>query len=174
MQGLQGGLDPKPYFKVGADCKHFAGYDLENWEGNIRTAYNAIISTQDLSEYYLPQFQSCVRDAKVASVMCSYNAVNGVPSCANTYLLQSILRDEWGFGEDRWVTSDCDAIDNIFNGHSFTSTLTEAAAVAMNAGADVDCGSTYSQQLPAALNQSLVEVSQIQQSLTRLYASLVR
>ncbi|GJJ07765.1 hypothetical protein Clacol_001970 [Clathrus columnatus] len=174
VQGLQGGIDPKPYFKVGADCKHFAAYDLENWNGLNRMSYNAIVSTQDLAEYYLPQFQSCVRDAKVASVMCSYNAVNGVPSCANGYLLQSILRDYWGFGEDRWVTSDCDAIDNIMNGHSFTATLPEAAGVAMNAGTDVDCGSTYPNNLQAALNQSLATVAQIQQALTRQYASLVR
>lgn len=106
--------------------------------------------------------------------MCSYNAVNGVPSCANSYLLQTIVREDWGFGEDRWVTSDCDAIDNIFNGHSYTATLTEAAAVAMKAGADVDCGNTYASNLPAALNQSLVTVADIQQSLTRLYSSLVR
>ncbi|KAF8507443.1 glycoside hydrolase family 3 protein [Gautieria morchelliformis] len=174
IDGLQGGIDPTPFFKVAADCKHFAAYDLEDWEGNIRTAFDAIVTTQDLSEFYLPSFQSCVRDAKVASVMCSYNAVNGVPSCANDLLLQSLLRDSWGFGEDRWVTSDCDAVDNIFNGHNFTATLPEAAAVALKAGTDVDCGTTYSQQLPAALNQSLVTVADLQKALTRQYASLVR
>ncbi|KAF8583909.1 glycoside hydrolase family 3 protein [Ramaria rubella] len=173
IQGLQGGIDPSP-FKVGADCKHFAAYDLEDWEGNIRTAYNAIVSTQDLSEFYLPSFQSCVRDAKVASVMCSYNAVNGVPSCANGYLLQSILREFWGFGADRWVTSDCDAVNNILNGHNYTATLPEAAAVALKAGTDIDCGTTYSAQLPAALNQSLITEAELQQALTRQYASLVR
>jgi xylan 1,4-beta-xylosidase len=174
VDGLQGGINPAPFFKVAADCKHFAAYDLEDWEGNIRTAFDAKVTAQDLSEFYLPPFQSCVRDAKVASVMCSYNAVNGVPSCANDFLLQSLLRDSWGFGEDRWVTSDCDAVDNIINGHNFTSTLPEAAAVALKAGTDVDCGTTYSQQLPAALNQSLITVADLQRALTRQYASLVR
>lgn len=70
IDGLQGGINPSPYFKVVADCKHFAGYDIEDWEGNLRYGYNAIISMQDLSEYYLPGFQTCVRDAKVGSVMC--------------------------------------------------------------------------------------------------------
>ena len=111
--GLQGGLDPKPYFKVVADCKHFAAYDMENWEGNVRYGFNAVVSQQDLSEYYLPPFQTCVRDAKVASVMCSYNAVNGLPSCASPFLLQTVLRDHWGFTDDRWVTSDCDAVGNV-------------------------------------------------------------
>lgn len=91
----QGGLDPKPYFKVVADCKHFAAYDLENWEGIVRNGFDAIVSQQDLSEFYLPPFQTCVRDAKVASVMCSFNAVNGIPSCANSFLLQDVLRDHW-------------------------------------------------------------------------------
>lgn len=113
IQGLQGGLDPKPFFKVVADCKHFAAYDLDNWEGIQRYGFNAEVSQQDLSEYYLPPFQRCVRDAKVGSVMCSYNAVNGIPSCASSFLLQSVLRDYWGFSEDRWVTSDCDAVGNV-------------------------------------------------------------
>ncbi|KAJ6474666.1 beta-xylosidase [Mycena vitilis] len=172
IQGLQGGIDP-PQFKVVADCKHFAGYDLENWEGNDRTSFNAIISQQDLSEFYLPPFQSCVRDAKVGSVMCSYNAVNGVPSCADTYLLQTILRDYWGFDENRWVTSDCDAVANFID-HKFSPDLPHAAATAIKAGTDVDCGSTYGNNLGAALSQSLVNASDIAAAQTRLYTSLVR
>ncbi|KAJ7606384.1 glycoside hydrolase family 3 protein [Mycena polygramma] len=172
IQGLQGGIDP-PQFKIVADCKHFAGYDIEDWEGNLRYAFNAIISQQDLSEYYLPPFQSCVRDAKVASVMCSYNAVNGIPSCGNTYLLQTILRDYWGFDENRWVTSDCDAVANFID-HKFSPDLPHAAASGIKAGTDVDCGTTYGDNLGAALSQSLVNVSDIAAAQTRLYTSLVR
>jgi len=172
IDGLQGGIDP-PQFKIVADCKHFAGYDIENWMGNLRYAFNAIISTQDLSSFYLPPFQSCVRDAKVGSVMCSYNAVNGIPSCADTYLLQTILRDFWGFNEDRWVTSDCDAVSNFID-HGFSPDLPHAAASGIKAGTDVDCGSTYGNNLGAALNMSLVNVSDIQTALTRQYSSLVR
>ncbi|KAJ7695694.1 beta-xylosidase [Mycena rosella] len=172
IDGLQGGIDP-PQFKIAADCKHFAGYDVEDWEGNLRFAFNAIISPQDLSEFYLPPFQSCVRDAKVASVMCSYNAVNGIPSCGDTYLLQTILRDYWGFDQNRWVTSDCDAISNFID-HKFVSDLPHAAAAGIKAGTDIDCGSTYGNNLGAALNMSLVNVSDISAALTRQYTSLVR
>ena len=70
VTGLQGGIGPDPYYKIVADCKHFAGYDLEDWEGNVRYGFDAIITQQDLSEYYTPSFKSCVRDAKVGSVMC--------------------------------------------------------------------------------------------------------
>ncbi|KAG6843961.1 hypothetical protein H0H87_011383 [Tephrocybe sp. NHM501043] len=174
IDGLQGGIDPQPYIKVIADCKHYAAYDMENWEGNIRTSFDAQVNLQDLSEYYLPPFQSCVRDAKVSSVMCSYNSVNGVPSCANSYLLQTILRDHWGFNDERWVTSDCDAVDNIFSTHHFTSTYAEAVADALKAGTDIDCGTAYSSHLPDAYNQSLIDRSDLEKALIRQYTSLVR
>lgn len=173
IDGLQGGIDPKT-FKVAADCKHFAAYDLELWQGIDRFHFDATVTPQDLSEFYLPPFQTCVRDAKVASVMCSYNEVNGVPSCANSFLLQDILRDLWGFDEDRWVTSDCDAVDNIFSTHNFTSTAAQAAADALKAGTDVDCGSAYALHLPDALNQSLITRADLERGMVRLYTSLVR
>jgi len=138
-------------------------------------SFNAVVTPQDLSEYYLPSFQSCVRDAKVASVMCSYNSVNGIPSCANSYLLQSILRDYWGFNDEgRWVTSDCDAVDNIFSTHMFTADYPHAVADALKAGTDVDCGTAYSDHLPAAFNQSLIARPDLEKALVRLYSSLVR
>lgn len=124
-----------------ANCKHFAGYDLDDWAvtGINRYHFDAQITIQELAEYHMPPFRSCVRDAQAGSVMCStfsatvarsafscnfctgYNSVNGVPSCANPYLLQvsftfryssqkvtlvrlqDILRDTWDFG-DGWVT----------------------------------------------------------------------
>jgi beta-D-xylosidase 4 len=76
--------------------------------------------------------------------MCSYNAVNGVPSCADNYLLQTVLREYWEWtAEDQWVTSDCDAVQNIYNasswnvpkyGHNYTSAPEQAVADALNAG----------------------------------------
>lgn len=50
---------------------------------------------QDLVDSYLPSFQTCVEEGKVSGIMCSYNAVNGVPSCANDWLLGTLLRDSW-------------------------------------------------------------------------------
>ncbi|KAJ7244081.1 beta-xylosidase [Mycena rebaudengoi] len=174
IDGLQGGIDPKPYVKVMADCKHFAAYDLENGGGVSRHSFNAIVTQQELSEYYLPPFQTCVRDAKVMSVMCSYNAVNGVPTCASPYLLQTILRDYWGFGDDRWVVSDCDAVSDIFTGHQFTTTLAGAAGAALKAGTDINCGTTYSANLLEALQQDLVAPAELSRALIRQYAGLIR
>ncbi|TVY71522.1 putative exo-1,4-beta-xylosidase bxlB [Lachnellula suecica] len=173
--GLQGGLDAQPYKKVVATCKHYAGYDIENWQGHQRYGYNAIITSQDLREYYLPPFQQCARDSHAQSIMCSYNAVNGVPTCADEYLLQTILREYWGWtNEDQWVTSDCDAIHNIFSAHNYTKTAEEAVADALNAGTDLDCGTYSPLHLGDAYNQSLYNISTLDRSLIRRYASLVR
>ncbi|KAJ4489885.1 glycoside hydrolase family 3 protein [Lentinula aciculospora] len=180
VTGLQGGLGSqlsgtdRKYLKIIADCKHYAAYDLENWEGNSRMAFDAIVSTQDLAEFYSPSFQSCVRDAQVASIMCSYNSVNGIPSCASEYLMQNITRDFFDLGENQWITSDCDAVGNIFDPHDYTDTLVNASAVALHAGTDIDCGTTYSSTLQSALDEGLVEESEIVQAMVRRYGSLVR
>ena len=71
---------------------------------------------RDLRASYTPQFKACVQ-AGARSVMCSYNAVNGVPACANSKLLQELLREEWGF--TGFVVSDCAAINDILWPHQY-------------------------------------------------------
>jgi beta-glucosidase-like glycosyl hydrolase len=86
-------------------------YDLENWGGLNRASFNALISERDQVEYYYPAWRAAVQGGRTGSVMCSYNAVNGVPSCANSEFLNGVLRDQYGF--DGMVVSDCGAIDHI-------------------------------------------------------------
>ncbi|KAG2118306.1 glycoside hydrolase family 3 protein [Suillus clintonianus] len=171
--GLQGGVDPEPYYQVVSTCKHFAGYDLDDWDGNFRFGFNAVITSQDLVEYYLPSFQSCYRDAKAGAAMCSYNAVNGVPSCADSYLLQDILRGFYGFGQDRWITGDCYAVEFIYSIHNYANPQ-QTVADALKAGTDLDCGDFYAEWLPVAYNESLVTETDLRTSLVHQYASLVR
>lgn len=174
VDGLQNGIGPANP-RVVATCKHFAGYDIEDWEGNQRYGFNAIISTQDLSEYYLPPFKSCARDAQVDAIMCSYNAVNGIPTCADSYLLDTILRDHWNWNQTgHWVTSDCDAIGNIYSDHHYTSSAAAAAADSLNAGTNLDCGTTMSDNLGAAAAQHLFQNATLDSALITLYSSLVR
>lgn len=143
IRGLQGDPSDK-YKRVVATCKHFVGYDIEDWAGNYRYQFDAQVSQQDLVEYYLPSFESCVR-SNVGSFMCSYNAVNGVPTCADPYLLQTVLREHWGWNDtDHYITSDCDAIQNVYLPHQWSSTREGAAADSLMAGTDLDCG-TYMQ-----------------------------
>jgi xylan 1,4-beta-xylosidase len=168
IKGLQGLDTSSPYLKIVATCKHYSGYDIET----NRMSFNAVITEQDLVEYFLPPFQACVRDAGVETIMCSYNAVNGIPSCADAFMLTNITRDLWGL--PGWIVSDCDAVDNIFNDHHYGATFPQAAADALLAGTDLDCGTTYQSQLPLALNQSLITVKDLQTALIRQYFTLVR
>jgi beta-D-xylosidase 4 len=174
IKGLQGDPSDK-YKRVVATCKHFAGYDIESWNGNYRYQFDAQISSQDLVEYYLPPFQSCARDSNVGAFMCSYNAVNGVPTCADPYLLQTILRDHWNWTtEEQWVTSDCDAIQNVYLPHQWSATREQAAADSLNAGTDIDCGTYYPNHLPEAYKQGLFNDTVLDNALVRQYSSLIR
>ncbi|KAF1973674.1 putative xylan 1,4-beta-Xylosidase [Bimuria novae-zelandiae CBS 107.79] len=174
IKGLQGGATD-PYKRVVATCKHYAGYDIESWNGNLRYQFDAQISQQDLVEYYLPPFQKCARDSNVGAFMCSYNSVNGVPTCADPYLLQTILREHWGWtNEEQWVTSDCDAVQNIYLPHEWSATREQAAADALIAGTDVNCGTYMPNHLPAAFAQGLLNETVLDQALIRQYSSLVR
>ncbi|THX06302.1 1,4-beta-D-xylosidase [Aureobasidium pullulans] len=172
--GLQGGEDPE-IRKVTATCKHFAGYDIESWNGNLRYQNDVQISQRDLVEYYLPSFRSCARDSNVGAFMCTYSALNGVPTCADPWLLNDVLREHWGWtNEEQWVTSDCDSIQNIYLPHNFSDTRQGAAAAALNAGTDLDCGTYYQHHLPQAYSEGLINQTTVDQSLLRLYTSLVR
>ncbi len=140
INGLEGSSDDK-YKRIVATCKHFAGYDIEDWNGNFRYQWDAPISMQDMVEYYMPPFRTCARDSKVGAFMCSYNAVNGIPTCADPWLLNDVLREHWGWqDEHQWVASDCDAVQNIYLPHRWASTREAAAAAALLAGTDVNCG----------------------------------
>ncbi|CAK5270336.1 unnamed protein product [Mycena citricolor] len=163
IDGFQGGIDPKPYIKNTAVCKHWAGYDIET----NRLAFDAIITTQELSEYFMRPFQTCVRDARVNAVMCSYNAVNGVPACASPYLLQDVLVGSYGFSNNSWVASDCDAVANIFDAHGYTDSYPAAAAAAIKAGTNVNCGTTFSLYLQAAIDQGLAERADVENAVVR-------
>lgn len=183
ISGLEGtgdaeGNEDGKYKKVVSTCKHFAGYDLESWNGNYRYQFDASISTQDLVEYYMPSFQACARDAKVGAFMCSYNAVNGVPTCADSWLLNDVLREHWnwtgGSDDGFWVTSDCDAIQNVFLPHRWAPTREAAAAAAFKAGTDLNCGTYYSHHLQGAYDQGLINDTDLDTALTRLYGSLVK
>ena len=174
ITGMQGGVAPE-HLKIVATAKHFAGYDLENYGNRSRLGYNAIINQQDLAEFYTPQFLTASRDAKVNSVMCSYNAVNGVPSCANSFFMQTLLRDSWTFGTtDGYISTDCDADYNIYDPQKFASNLSIAAADGIRAGADIDCGTTYQVHLNESITSREITRDEIELAVIRLYSNLVR
>jgi beta-glucosidase len=136
VKGLQGD-DPK-YFKAIATAKHFAIHSGSEYN---RHWFNAVVSKQDMYDTYLPAFEALVKQGRVYSLMGAYNSVDGVPACANTYLLDTVLRGKWGF--KGYVVSDCGAITDIYQGHKYVKTKAQAAVVAVNAGCDLTCGNEY-------------------------------
>jgi pre-mRNA-splicing factor SYF2/beta-D-xylosidase 4 len=138
VQGLQTAKETPYPLQASACCKHFIANELEAWNGSSRISIDVQVPEQDLVDSYLPSFQTCVEEGQVSGIMCSYNSVNGVPSCANEWLLKDLLRDSWQF--DGYITADCDADQYVYGTHHYTATKEEAVAAILAAGADVDCG----------------------------------
>ena len=87
------------------------------------------ISPYDFADTYLPQYRLGMANniSNASGVMCSYNAINGVPSCANTWLLQTTAREAWGF--DGYITSDSGAVEDIYEKHKYSADGPSGVAV---------------------------------------------
>ena len=166
IRGLQGD-DPK-YFKVVATPKHFA---VHSGPEPSRHGFDVDPSPFDLEDTYLPAFRAAITQGHADSIMCAYNAVDHVPACANTTLLQTYLRDAWHF--NGFVVSDCDAIDDVRRGHHYAPDNEHASAVSLKAGTDLDCGSAYN-ALGAALQGGLLAESTLDEALVRLFTARIR
>ena len=145
--GLQTSKDDERYLQVVVTLKHWDAYSLEDVPSkNItRHNFNAIVSNFTLADTYWPAFKASVMDGKAAGVMCSYNALNGVPTCANP-LLNHVLRNVWGF--DGYMTSDTGAISDIYKEHHYTKDGKGATCAALkDGGCDMNSGSVYASNL---------------------------
>ncbi len=167
VQGLQGD-DPR-YLKTVATPKHFA---VHSGPEALRHSFDAKVSVRDLHTTYLPAFKTCMVEGKAQSIMGAYNRVNGEAACASPTLLQTILREAWGF--DGFVVSDCGAIDDIYSHHHLASSPAEAAALAVKNGCDLECGCTYGipcdyGQLREAVQQGLLTEAELDRSVRRLF-----
>jgi len=162
IRGLQGDGET---MKAAACAKHFA---VHSGPEALRHEFDAEVSEKDLRETYLPAFQACVQEGHVEAVMGAYNCVNGEPCCGSKTLLKKILREEWGF--DGHVVSDCWAIKDFHENHLVTGTPVQSAALAMEAGCDLNCGVTYL-HLVHACQQRLVTEAQITEAAVRLFTT---
>jgi len=166
VKGMQGD-DPR-YLKTIATPKHFAVHSGPDPE---RHTFNAIVDERDLRDTYLPQFRAAVKEGHAQSVMCAYNRFRGLPCCGSDELLRKILRDEWEF--DGYVVSDCWAIMDFYNTHRVVKTAPEAAAMALKAGTDLNCGVTFD-SLGVAVKEGLVNEDLVNQAVTRLFRARFR
>jgi beta-glucosidase len=159
MRGLQGS-DPEN-LKLAACAKHYA---VHSGPEKFRHCFDAHVSKKDLFETYLPAFKAMV-EGGVESVMGAYNRTLGEPCCGSNYLLKDILRGRWGFKGH--VVSDCWAILDFHTNHKVTSSPEESAALALNAGCDLNCGCTYP-SLTVSVKKGLVTEEAINTALRRL------
>lgn len=164
--GLQGN-DPK-YLKAAACAKHYA---VHSGPEQSRHKFNVDVTNYDLWDTYLPAFKQLVVNAKVAGVMCAYNAFRGQPCCGSDILLNDILRKEWNF--TGYLTSDCGAIDDFSapNAHRTSPDAESAAADAVLHGTDVECivGPTSYKSLVKAVKDGKLTEKQIDVSVKRLF-----
>jgi beta-glucosidase len=161
VEGLQG--DDPHYYKTIATPKH---YVVHSGPESTRHTANIDVSPHDLEDTYLPAFRATVKEGKAGSVMCAYNAIDGQPACANTFLLSDMLRQSWGF--KGYVTSDCGAVGDITEGHKFASDVEHASGIAVRAGTDTSCGNEYA-SLTKAVHDGLISESDIDKSVRRLF-----
>lgn len=163
VEGLQG--DDPHYYKTIATPKH---YVVHSGPESTRHMANVDVSPHDLEDTYLPAFRATIKEAKAGSLMCAYNAIDGEPACANTFLLSDVLRKDWDF--KGYITSDCGAITDVANGHKFAPDLEHAAAVSLRAGTDTSCGGEYA-TLAKAVHDGLISENEIDTSVKRLFTA---
>jgi beta-glucosidase len=165
VTGMQG--NDAHYFRVVSTPKHYA---VHSGPEPLRHRFNVDASPHDLEDTYLPAFRATVTEAHAQSVMCAYNAIDGEPACANAMLLRDHLRVAWKF--DGYVVSDCGAVADVNTGHHYAPDLAHAAADAVKAGTDLECGWAEGQAFPAlvdAVHRGLIQESDIDTALRRLF-----
>ena len=161
IRGLQG--DPAlPFRKAAATVKHYA---VHSGPEGARHEIDVKIGPKELHETYLYAFARCIRDADVSSVMTAYNRVNSEPCSGSRELVQTILRRELGFRGI--VLSDAFAIDDFHLHHKVTKTPAESAAMAFNAGCELNVGTTYA-HLTEAVREGLVREADIDAAVVKL------
>ncbi|WP_139956932.1 glycoside hydrolase family 3 C-terminal domain-containing protein [Flavicella sediminum] len=166
IRGMQGN-DPK-YIKAVTTVKHYVANNIEN-KREIKQSY---IGKKDLYEYYFPAYKTCIIDEKATGIMTALNGLNGVPCSADDWLVNDVLRKEWGF--EGYVIADWAAIQGIEKRMKYAKTQEEAAAMAIKAGVDQECfrnkvkKAPFVEALPSALEQGLITEAELDITVRRL------
>eukprot|EP00039_Didymoeca_costata_P005612 m.83066 g.83066 ORF g.83066 m.83066 type:complete len:896 (-) comp12900_c0_seq1:42-2729(-) len=166
-KGFQEAEDPRYLLGV-ITLKHWMAYNVEE----NRAGYNSVVSRFDLGDSYLRAWRDSVLKANPAGVMCSYNALNGVPTCASDVLNNVLLRGQWEF--DGYITSDSGAIADIYKSHKYLRTAPEAAAAGIKAGCDINSGGVYSGNVDLALISHLLNMTDVDTALFHAFRTRMR
>jgi beta-glucosidase len=183
VHNLQFDDDNPTYTKMIATSKHFLAYHIESYKGDgqYRLSHSFNVSNVDILQYYFVPFKAALL-ANVTAVMCAYDGINGtnpdwptpsgkepwgVPMCAHP-IQDQLLRDPQ-IGWEGYVITDEGSITFMTPGyHDYTTTLVEAACLAMNAGTDLALGSEFAGTLGTCYSQGNVTEARLRQALTRI------
>ncbi|THU57495.1 hypothetical protein C4D60_Mb03t04140 [Musa balbisiana] len=175
VRGLQGDSfrgGSSGQLKASACCKHYTAYDMDNWKGNSRYTFDARVTAQDMEDTYQPPFRSCIKQGRATCVMCSYNRVNGVPTCADYNLLSKTARGLWGF--NGYIASDCDAVALIYGADGYAKSAEDAVADVLKAGMDLNCGDYVQKYAGSAVKEGKLSESEINRALHNLFSLRMR
>ncbi|GAB4523426.1 MAG: glycoside hydrolase family 3 N-terminal domain-containing protein [Amphiplicatus sp.] len=164
IKGFQGDALPLADDKVFATLKHMTGHGQPESGTNVGPAN---LSERLLREVFFPPFEQAVKRTNILSVMASYNEIDGVPSHANAWLLNDVLRGEWGFKGG--VVSDYWGIDDLQRLHFVEPDLESAAVRALKSGVDFNLpdGQAFA-LLPDALEKGRVSQAEIDRAVRRM------
>lgn len=180
--------------------KHWLAYDLEGRKMDpvvnySRNSFNAVISKQQMVEFYLPAWHATIRSGQASGVMCSTNAINGIDACMNPVYLKGFLRDRFNFtgavvtdggscGNPNCVATvaklnpQCASCANLMSANSTPTCPLECgilgAKLCLESGTDIELGTLLADFSEAAINQGAMKASTVASSAVRLYANLVR
>ncbi|KAI3930667.1 hypothetical protein MKX01_037113 [Papaver californicum] len=161
---FEGGKLKGDHLQASACCKHFTAYDLDNWNGTNRFVFNAQI--------LINPFKSCVEEGKASGIMCAYNRVNGIPSCADYDLLSKTARGAWGF--NGYITSDCDAVSIIYDDQGYAKTPEDAVHDVLKAGLHGFELWVLQKHTKSAVEQKILRESDVDRALSNLFTTRMR
>ncbi len=166
VQGLMG--DDPVYLKAVPCGKH---YFANNSEFNRHTG-SADMDSRDMREFYLLPYRTLIEKDNLPAIMTAYSAVNGVPMSASKFLVDTIAKKTYGL--NGYVTGDCDAVSDINSGHHYVQTNAEAAALALKAGVDTDCGGIFQTSTLDAIKEGLITEDDMDNALINIYTIRMR
>jgi len=164
IRGFQGTTLPLAPDKVFVTLKHLTGHGQPQNGTNIGPAD---LGERELRTDFFPPFEQAVKQFPIRSVMASYNEIDGIPSHANKWLLTDVLRGEWGFKGA--VVSDYFAIRELVQRHKLAPTISDAAAMAIDAGVDSETpdGEAFA-LLPALVRSGRVRQADVDAAVRRI------
>ena len=166
VRGFQGPTLPLPADKVFVTLKHFTGHGWPESGTNVGPAH---IGERELREIFFPPFEAAVKTYPVRSVMASYNEIDGIPSHANSWLLNGVLRGEWNY--EGAVVSDYYGIRELVTRHHLYSDVKDAAERAIKSGVDIETPDPEGfAHLPELVREGRVPMPLVDQAVRRLLA----